>query len=245
MSSMAAPLPGPSEALRRRPATPLRARAVILDLDGTLLDTAADFAVAANAMRADLGFAPLAAERIATFIGRGMSVLVHRVLADHPDGQVDATLHERGMTVFLAHYARENGRSARLYPGVIEGLDRLAAQSLPLACVTNKPQAFAEPLLARFDLARRFRLIVGGDALPTRKPDPGPMRHVAQVFDVPAASVVAIGDSRHDAQAARAAGMPVIAVSYGYNEGADVAALDVDAIVDSIADAAALIQAHA
>ena len=114
----------------------------------------------------------------------------------------------------------------------------MRAKGLRLACVTNKPQSFADPLLERFGLAQAFELIVGGDALPQRKPDPMPMLHVAQRFEIDPPEIVAIGDSLNDALAARAAGMPVFAVPYGYNEGRDVRTLDVDAVFDSLLSAA-------
>lgn len=217
---------------------PIRVRAAILDLDGTLLDTAADLAAATNLMRAELGLAPLAERTVAGYVGKGSEVLVHRALAGSLDGRVDEALHARALASFYRHYQVENGRHARPYPGVREGLDLMRAKGLRLACVTNKPQGFTVPLLERCGMLADFELVVGGDSLPRKKPDPLPMLHVAQTFGLPAAQVVAIGDSLNDAQAARAAGMPVLSVPYGYNEGLDVRSLDVDGIVDSLADAA-------
>lgn len=216
----------------------LRARAVIIDLDGTLLDTVADLAAATNLMRVDLGFEPLPLDTVAAYVGRGAEVLVHRALGGGLDERVDDALHARGHAAFMRHYAVENGRHARLYPGVREGLDAMHAMGLRIACVTNKPQAFAEPLLARCGMADDFVTVLGGDALPRCKPDPLPMRYAAECLGAPVHEVVAIGDSLNDALAARAAGMPVLAVPYGYNEGRDVRLLDVDGIVESILDAA-------
>jgi phosphoglycolate phosphatase len=220
----------------------IRARAVIIDLDGTLLDTAADLAAATNRMRAELGLAPLGERVIAGYVGKGSEVLVHRALAGSLEGRVDDALHARALASFFGHYQAENGRHARPYPGVREGLDAMRAKGLRLACVTNKPHAFTLPLLQRCGMLADFELVVGGDSLPRRKPDPLPMLHVARVFGLPAAQVVAIGDSLNDAQAARAAGMPVLSVPYGYNEGVDVRSLDVDGIVDSLLDAAQRIE---
>ncbi len=213
--------------------------AVIIDLDGTLLDTVPDLAAASNAMRADFGLAPLPLERIAQFVGKGVEVLVHRALGDALDHRVDADRHARALAAFEQHYRRENGRHARPYPGVREGLEALRAGGIRLACVTNKPQAFTDPLLALTGLREFFELVVGGDALPRRKPDPLPMRFVCGRFELAPSRVLAIGDSLNDALAARAAGMPVFAVPYGYNEGRDVRELDVDAIVSSLSEAAA------
>jgi phosphoglycolate phosphatase len=142
----------------------------------------------------------------------------------------------------MRHYERENGRHARLYDGVREGIDAMRALGLRLACVTNKPQRLAEAVLAQFDLHHDFALALGGDALARRKPDPLPMRHAAAVLGVPPARCLAIGDSVNDVLAARAAGMPVLVVPYGYNEGRDVRGLDVDGIVGSLAEAAGLVR---
>lgn len=217
------------------------ARAVLIDLDGTLLDTVADLAAAVTATCAELGRPVPSLETVATYIGKGGGVLVHRALGGGLEARVDDALHARGMDAFYRHYARENGRSARPYPGALDGLAALRAKGLKLACVTNKPGEFAEPLLVRCAMREAFELVLGGDALPERKPHPMPMLHVARAFGVAPAECVAIGDSANDALAARAAGMAVLAVPYGYNEGADVRSLDVDAIVGSLLAAAALI----
>jgi phosphoglycolate phosphatase len=218
------------------------ARAVLIDLDGTLLDTAPDLAAAVNLMLAEIGREPLPLARVAAFVGKGAEVLVHRALADHLEGRAPPALFEPALRAFLRHYADTNGRHAVVYPGVREGLAAMRAAGLALACVTNKPQTFAEPLLARMGLADAFAFVQGGDELPLRKPDPLPLLHAAARLRVPPALAVAIGDSLNDAQAARAAGMAVFAVPYGYNEGADVRGLDVDAIVDSLDQAASLIR---
>lgn len=219
-----------------------RASGVIIDLDGTLLDTVADLTAAVAAMLADLGRAPLPQDRVAHYIGKGAEVLVHRAATDSFDGLLPEAEFDRAIASFRRHYARENGRSARLYPGVAEGLDRMREKGLRLAVVTNKPEAFTLPLLERTGLDRHFELVVGGDTLARRKPDPMQMLHVCARFDLPPERIVAIGDSVNDAAAARAAGMPVLAVPYGYNEGADVRTLDVDAIVDSLLEASRLIE---
>jgi phosphoglycolate phosphatase len=215
-----------------------RVRAVIIDLDGTLLDTAADLAAATNLMRAELGLPPIAEQTVASYVGKGSEVLVHRALSGSMHGRIDDVLHARALASFYRHYTSENGRSARPYPGAREGLAAMRAKGLRLACVTNKPFGFALPLLERCAMCDAFELILGGDSLPKKKPDPLPMLHVARTFGVPADQIVAIGDSLNDAQAARAAGMRVLSVPYGYNEGVDVRSLDVDGIVDSLEEAA-------
>ena len=214
---------------------------VILDLDGTLLDTVADLAAAVNAMLADLGRPPLTLERVRNFVGKGAEVLVHRALTGAPDGRADAARFAAALESFLHHNRRENGLHAHLYAGVVDGLAAMRAAGLRLAVVTNKPHAFTVPLLAQQGLSGFFELVVSGDSLPRKKPDPMPMLHVSERFGVPPARILAIGDSINDALAARAAGMPVMAVPYGYNEGREVQSLDVDAIVESLLQAASLV----
>ena len=217
---------------------PLPARAVIVDLDGTMLDTVPDLAASANAMRADRGMAPLPIDVLATYVGKGVDVLVHRALTESLDGCADEAAFVAARGRFHVHYTAHNGRSAVRYPGVSEGLAAMRDKGLRLACVTNKPAGFTLPLLERTGLAGFFELIVSGDTLPQRKPDPAPMRHVAERFGLRCDQVVAIGDSVNDARAARAAGMPVLAVPYGYNEGRPIESLDVDGIVASLLEAA-------
>jgi phosphoglycolate phosphatase len=219
----------------------VRVSAVAIDLDGTLLDTAPDLVAAANAMRADLGLAPLPFETVVSYVGKGAERLVHRMLTVDADGVAAPGPFAQAMAAFLRRYADENGRQAREYPDVRRGLQAMRDAGLRLACVTNKPGAFTRPLLVATGLAPFFELVVSGDSLPVRKPDPGPMLHVCARFGLAPARVLAIGDSVNDALAARAAGMPVLAVPYGYNEGRDVRELDVDGIVPSLWAAAGLI----
>ena len=241
-----APRAGPDRAapegtVPRPPRARIRVRAAVIDLDGTLLDTVADLAAAVDAAMIEIGLAPPGLQTVSRYVGKGVGVLIHRAITGSLDGMADLALHARAHDAFLIHYARENGRQARIYPGVTEGLATMRAAGLRLAVVTNKPGAFTAPLLASTGLLAFFELLVSGDSLPRRKPDPLPMLHACAHFGLPPAQVLAIGDSVNDVQAARAAGMPVFAVPYGYNEGQDVRGLDVDAIVASLADAAALI----
>lgn len=211
-----------------------RVAAVIIDLDGTLLDTAPDLVAAANAMRSDLGLSLLPAQQIISYVGKGAEVLVHRAMTGHAEGRAPADVFAKAHERFLLRYREHNGRSAGLYPGVQAGLVAMRAQHLRLACVTNKPQAFTVPLLQQTGLADYFEIIVSGDSLSRRKPDPMQLLYVAQQFALLPSMVLAVGDSGNDALAARAAGMPVVAVPYGYNEGRPVAELDVDAIVSGL-----------
>jgi phosphoglycolate phosphatase len=219
-----------------------RARAVLIDLDGTLLDTIDDLAAAANAMLVELGFEARPAAEMRRFVGKGAESLVQRALTGSLDAPIDAQRLAEAVPVFRRHYARENGVNARCYPGVVEGLAAMRANGLGLACVTNKPIAFTLPLLERTGLSPWFDVVVGGDSLPRKKPDPAQLLHACEGFGVAPSEAVMIGDSMNDALAARAAGIPVFVLPYGYNEGRPVAELDADAVIESLEHAAKLIE---
>ena len=213
-------------------------QAVLLDLDGTLLDSIPDLAHAANAMRIELGMHALHEDIVATFVGKGVDNLVRRSLAGSlqaPDPEPAAFEHARES--FFRHYHLVNGDKATIFDGVIDGLKAMRDQGLKLAIVTNKPTEFTIPLLQRTGLAGFFQEVVCGDTCERRKPDPDQMFYACERLGVTPAQAVAIGDSVNDALAARAAGIQVLAVPYGYNEGQDVHGLDVDGIIGSIVDA--------
>ena len=219
-------------------------RAAIIDLDGTMLDTVPDFHIAINRMRADFDLAPITQERIALMIGKGSENLIRAVLALDFDGAGVASRFDAAMDAYQRHYLAINGDFSTLYPDVLAGLDALQAAGLRLACVTNKPIAFALPLLRQKGLAAYFEIVYGGDSLARKKPDPLPLQQVCADFDLAPAQVVAIGDSSNDAQAARAAGCPVLTVPYGYNHGHSIHDTDSDGIVDTLLVAARLISLH-
>jgi phosphoglycolate phosphatase len=215
---------------------------VLIDLDGTLLHTVPDLAAACNAMLAQLQRPPLSEKEVADYVGKGAQVLVHRCLTRKSDGLADAALHSAAMVHFDRHYAIHNGQHAALYPGVIEGLEAMKSAGLQLACVTNKPQVFADVLMDRAGLSGYFSFVQGGDRLNRKKPDPLPMSWAASRLGISNAQCVAIGDSMNDCLAAKAAGMTMLMVPYGYNEGREVRADDpdagFDAVVGSLAEAA-------
>jgi phosphoglycolate phosphatase len=215
-------------------------KAVLLDLDGTLLDTAPELAAAANAMLADQGLAPLPAREIRDFIGSGIPRLVERCLQAAGLPLPCARL-EPALRSFGVHYRRVNGTSSAPFPGVLEGLERLRAARLGLACVTNKAAAFTAPLLEKTRLAPFFGAVVTADQAGARKPDPAAFLHACRLLGVSAQEAAVIGDSANDALAARAAGCRVVLVSYGYSEGRDVRTLDSDGVAASFAEAADLV----
>lgn len=213
--------------------------AVLLDLDGTLLDTIPDLANAANAMRLEVGLAPLPQDTIASYVGKGTEHLVMLTLSNNPAGSVPSAHDvQQGLEIFGRHYHAVNGDRATLYPGVIEGLNAFRDAGLKMAVVTNKPTEFTHPLLKSAGIIDFFEHIVCGDTCARKKPDPMPLLHACDLLQVAPENTLAIGDSVNDALAARAANITVLAVPYGYNEGMDVRALDVDDIAMSINDAA-------
>lgn len=218
-------------------------RAVLLDLDGTLLDTVLDLHAAACGMLADLGRPPVAVEDIRAYVGRGIPNLVKRVLAGKLEAADDPTPPPAdALASFKKHYEHVNGRAARPFPGVIEGLDAFKAMGLPLGVITNKAQAFTLPLLERTGLMPYLSVAVAGDQLPKPKPDPMPLVWACGHLNVSPADTLMIGDSVHDFHAGKNAGCKVFLVPYGYNEGRDVRGLAADAIVESVLDAANLIR---
>ncbi len=220
---------------------PLQIKAVMIDLDGTLLDTIPDLAAAANLMLAELQMPALPEATIRNFVGKGINNLIERTLTNSMDGKPDADLFQRALPVYERSYKAVNGKHTTIYPGVKEGLDVLRAQGYPLACVTNKVERFTLPLLDYVHLSSYFVSVVAGDTLPQRKPDPAQLLHACRQMNVAPGEMLMIGDSINDAQAARAAGCPIFCVTYGYNEGHDVQSLDVDAIVASLVEATRLI----
>lgn len=216
--------------------------AVMIDLDGTLLDTVPDLAAAAARMLAALDLPTRTQEEIRSFIGKGIPTLVQRCLQGRAGGARAEALQAEALALFQDFYFEESGRRTTLYPGVLDGLERFRGMRLRLACVTNKAARFTLPLLEQTGLAPWFELVVSGDALARKKPDPMQLAHICAKFALPPAQVLLIGDSANDALAARAAGCPVLCVSYGYNEGGDVHDLDCDAIVGSLSEAADILQ---
>jgi len=212
--------------------------AAIVDLDGTMIDTVGDFEVALRQSLADLGWPPVTREFISHTVGKGSEHLIRRTLAQvgAPESLFEATWQR-----YQHHYLATNGQHAAVYPGVLEGLVALRARGLRLACVTNKPTAFARPLLALKGLDGFFEAVFGGDAFERKKPDPMPLLKTCEALRSAPARTLMVGDSSNDAQAARAAGCPVVLVSYGYNHGEPVALAQPDAVIDRLTEAVALL----
>ncbi|WP_174575464.1 phosphoglycolate phosphatase [Polaromonas sp. A23] len=223
--------------------------AAIVDLDGTMVDTLGDFAVALNLMLADVALPAIARAAVEPLVGKGSEHLIRSVL--NQVLKVAPALEERAQAAinlevdrlfsdawasYQRHYLEINGRHASVYPGVIEGLQRLQGWGLKLACLTNKPTAFAVPLLKAKGLGVFFCQVFGGDSFERKKPDPLPLLKTCEALGSLPSRTLMIGDSSNDAQAARAAGCPVLLVTYGYNHGEPVHGVDADGFIDTLAD---------
>ena len=215
--------------------------AAIIDLDGTMVDTLGDFAEALNRMLHDLELPPIAAQSIERMVGKGSEHLLRSVLnhvltqaGKAPEAMEMEALYARAWPSYQRHYLAINGQFASVYPGVVEGLQALRSAGLRLACLTNKPTAFAVPLLRSKGLESFFDCVFGGDAFERKKPDPLPLRKTCEALGTVPVRTLMVGDSSNDAQAARAAGCPVVLVTYGYNHGQPVFAVDADGWVNAL-----------
>ena len=221
---------------RKAAAFPLAVKMVMVDLDGTLIHTAPDLADCANRMLAELGRPAWPVEKIMTWIGNGVPRLIKRALTGEMQAEPEAALFEKATAIYHRLYLAHVSELSRPFPGVVEGLAQLKARGFHLACITNKAEVYTLPLLKNLDLFKYFELVLSGDSLPRQKPDPLPLQHACRHFGITPDHGILIGDSRNDVEAARAAGMPVICVPYGYNHGHDIRESQPDAVVGSLAD---------
>ncbi|PUE06428.1 phosphoglycolate phosphatase [Limnohabitans sp. T6-5] len=220
-----------------------RIQAAIVDLDGTMVDTLGDFEVALNYTMADLDLPPITRAMVERTVGKGSEHLIRSVLA-HQLAQAEKTvgacvtvdvLYEPAWQRYQHHYLSCNGQHSDVYPGVMEGLQALKSEGIRLACLTNKPLSFAQPLLQAKGLAGFFDQVFGGDSFERKKPDPLPILKTCEALDTTVASTLMVGDSSNDAQAAHAAACPVVLVTYGYNHGRPVQETPAVAWLDSLA----------
>ena len=212
--------------------------AAIVDLDGTMVDTVGDFEVALRLALADLGWPPVGHDFISRTVGKGSEHLLSRTLAEVG---APAALYDQAWARYQHHYLAINGQHSAVFPGVVEGLQALRARGLRLACLTNKPGSFARPLLASKGLDGYFEHAFGGDAFEHKKPHPLPLLKACEALGSAPSRTLMVGDSSNDAAAARAAGCPVVLLSYGYNHGEPIAAAGADAVIDRIDDLPALL----
>ena len=219
------------------PAQALEIDAVMVDLDGTMVNTLGDFAEALNRMLADLKLSAIAPQVIENMVGKGSEHLIRSVLA-HVGAQDVEALYPQAWQRYEHHYLAINGQFADVYPGVYEGLQALKSMGLRMACLTNKPLSFAKPLLAAKGLDGFFDCVFGGDSFARKKPDPMPLIETCKALGIAPARTLMVGDSSNDAQAAHAAGCPVVLMTYGYNHGQSITAVDASAYLDSLSQLA-------
>jgi phosphoglycolate phosphatase len=205
--------------------------AAIVDLDGTMVDTLGDFVAVLRLTLTELGLPVVDRAFVEHTVGKGSEHLIRSTLA-HVGA--DAGLYDAAWAAYQRHYLVLNGQHSEVYPGVVEGLQRLRDAGLRLACLTNKPVAFARPLLVSKGLDGFFDVVFGGDSFARKKPDPLPLLETCKALGTLPAQTLMVGDSRNDAQAGHAAGCPVVLVTYGYNHGEPIRAVPALAHVDRL-----------
>ena len=218
-------------------------KAVIIDLDGTMVDTMGDFVVAINLMLRDLGYAAVDRAVVVLRVGKGSENLVKSVLNHAVAQSIRAQTapknianFEHALDLYQQHYRAINGQHAQIYPGVVDGLQALQQAGFKLACLTNKPVVFARELLKLKGLDGFFSQVFGGDSFAAKKPDALPVLKTCEALGTLPAQTLMVGDSSNDAQAARAAGCPVLLVTYGYNHGEPIRSVDADGYLESMAE---------
>jgi phosphoglycolate phosphatase len=218
-----------------------RPKLVVFDLDGTLVDSAPDLIYSINTMLEQLGLYAQQEDRIRGWIGSGAEGLVKCALTNSLEGEPEEGLFQEAFHLFSEIYVENTSQRSRLYPGVRQGLDYLIETKRRLGCVTNKRRRYTEPLLKSLGLYEDFAIVVSGDTLPKKKPDPLPLLHAAEILGVAPEGALMVGDSVNDVEAARAAGFAVLCVRYGYNNGHNIEEAEPDLVIDSLADLPAFI----
>ncbi len=215
----------------------------MFDLDGTLIDSAPDLALALNNTLQSLEYETFSPNTIRSWVGNGAQMLVKRGLCGNreADQEIDPELLSDTLSRFLECYGQNLCVDTTTYPNVIETLFSLKAQGYRLVLVTNKPHAFIQPILERFGIAELFELCLGGDSLAKRKPDPMPLFHVCETLDICPSRCVMVGDSKNDIQAAAAANIHSIAVSYGYNYDEDIRFYEPDHVTHDFSEITAIL----
>ena len=219
-----------------------RPEMILIDVDGTLVDSVPDLAYCVDEMMQRLGRPVHGEARVRNWVGNGVERLVRRALVGQLEGEPSDEDFERAYPLFLELYADNTSRRSRLYPGVREGIRALKAAGYRLGCVTNKAAQFTEPLLRDLGIRDDFEIVISGDTLPQKKPDPAPLLHAAAFFGVEPGRALMIGDSVSDVKAARAAGFRIVCMSYGYNHGEDIRECGPDAVIDEMTELLPLIR---
>ncbi|OOZ80155.1 phosphoglycolate phosphatase [Solemya velum gill symbiont] len=209
---------------------------ILIDVDGTLVDSVPDLAYCVDEMMQQIGRPPHGSEKVRDWVGNGVERLVRRALVGRLVGEPADEDFEKAYPIFLDLYAENTSKRSSLYDGVAEGLEYMKSAGYRLGCVTNKAEQFTLPLLADLGIADRFEVTICGDTLAKKKPDPMPLLHAAEFFGIEPANALMLGDSISDIKAARTAGFQIICMSYGYNHGEDIRNYDPDLVIDSMVE---------
>jgi len=223
---------------------------VLLDLDGTLVDTVPDLTYCLDNMLRELSLPEAGETKVREWVGNGIEQLVKRGLSNNFvtndfDKEPKASLFEKALPMFIDCYRENACKHSQLYGGVREGLEYLTGNDFKLGCVTNKLSQFTRTILETLKIQDAFGIVISGDTLPKKKPDPLPLLHAAKYFNVSPTQSLMVGDSINDVSAARDAGFQVLCVSYGYNLGQDIRLAKPDYVVDSLADLVNIFQVAA
>ena len=208
----------------------------MIDVDGTLVDSVPDLTHCVDEMMMQLGKESCGEAKVRQWVGNGVPKLVERALTGELEATPNSDDYEKAYPVFLELYAENTAKRSCLYDGVREGLDYMKSQGYLLGCVTNKAEQFTLPLLKALGIFDDFSIIISGDTLAKKKPDPLPLLHSAEYFGVSPKDCMMLGDSVSDVKAARAAGFAIICMSYGYNHGNDIADEAPDLVLDSMSE---------
>ena len=207
---------------------------IMIDVDGTLVDSVPDLVFCVDQMMIELDLQLCGEERVRNWVGNGIPKLIERALIDKLDKESISKVYEVAYPIFLKLYSDNSAIRSRLYDGVKEGLNYLKSKGYLLGCVTNKAEQFTNPLLKKMGIYNDFRLIISGDTLDKKKPDPLPLLHGANFFNMQPNECLMLGDSVSDVRAARAAGFDIICMSYGYNHGNNIEDENPDLVIDSM-----------
>jgi len=209
---------------------------ILIDVDGTLVDSVPDLAFCVDEMMKTLGRPPHGEAKVRNWVGNGVERLVRRALVGRLEGEPTDVDFEKAYPIFIELYRENTSKRSVLYPGVREGIDALKAADFRLGCVTNKAAQFTEPLLRDLGIFGEFEIVISGDTLPQKKPDPAPLLHAARYFGVEPGNALMVGDSVSDVKASRAAGFQIVCMSYGYNHGQDIRDFNPDAVIDALTE---------
>jgi len=209
---------------------------VLIDLDGTLVDSVPDLAWCVDETMKALDMPVRGEAKVRNWVGNGVPRLIQRSLIDQLDGEPSDADYAKAAPIFMDLYADNASKRSQLYPAVIEGLQWLKDQGIRIGCVTNKDEQFTLTILKDLGLFDFFEIVISGDTLPFKKPHPAPLLHGAEFFNVKPENAMMIGDSISDVKASRAAGFSIVCMSYGYNHGVDIRTANPDVVIDTFAE---------